>query len=254
MVRFALIMLFWLGSIQLCAGQPTNVSQPLTVLLDDAYPPYSWQEGGESHGFYTRLAEMLFRRAGIPFEIQLYPWKRALSLVDRRKAALAGIYETPERRQRYHFSEPWFSEEVMVYVRREHGFHFEKIKDLRGKRVGVNRGWQVSEDFQDELQNQLFSVHYAANSQDNMKKLLAGRVDCVIVDKLNGDLMIAKLSAQDHIEVLPTPVLVHDSYIMLSRELPPEVSDNILSRINQEIAAMRADGSIALLAETFTKQ
>ncbi len=250
------LWLLYIGFASASEGAISNGKQsanmaPLLVVFDDSYPPYSWDDKGTKKGFYVELSKVLFERAGYPVQLALYPWKRAIRMVDSKNAILAGIYKTPEREKQYSFTQAWFEERVLLYVPTSLPFEFNELFDLRGKKVGINLGWVISSEFQKARKDKLFTVEESATSEENMRKLMRERIDCFIVDELNGDLLVKQLNAKDKLSRLNTPVAVNKSYLMISKNNPHNANNRLTKKLDAVIDEMKADGSLRDIFNTY---
>lgn len=67
----------WLASCGIVF--PTHAAQPVVILCDDSYPPYSYADSGEVKGIYVEIVrEIASRMPGYAVSIQPVPWKRGL--------------------------------------------------------------------------------------------------------------------------------------------------------------------------------
>ena len=117
------------------------------VAIDNANPPFMYQQDNQPMGLYPLIVQAVFARLGEPLSIQAMPWKRALLRGAAGEVGIAGIYQNAERLQVFDYSAPIFEERLLLYVHREKPLQFRGIEDLHGKRIGVIRGWSYTEEF-----------------------------------------------------------------------------------------------------------
>lgn len=113
----------------------------ITVVLDDNYPPYIFRAAdGALQGILKDRWEAWSRKTGIAVHLLAMDWGRALATIKSGEAdVIDTIFETPERRLIYDFSNPYATIAVPIY------FHtsISGISDaasLRGFTVGVKDG------------------------------------------------------------------------------------------------------------------
>jgi polar amino acid transport system substrate-binding protein len=93
--------------------------QTITLIGDDAYPPYSYLSNKAPAGVYVDVIRMIFSK--IPeydVKIKLYPWKRDVNMIKFGKAmGFFPPYFIKNRTSWITYSEPILGETVVVYAR-----------------------------------------------------------------------------------------------------------------------------------------
>ena len=155
-------------------------AQELLVNVDDANPPFMFARDGRAAGVYPVLMAAVFKEMNAEVLISPKPWRRALSEIDAGSAGLGGIYKNSERLKRYDYSEPMFVERVSLYALRSDTSRYAGVADLKGKRVGVIRGWSYGDDFDEARRAGVMVVEEVNSDAQNFSKLAAGRLDVVL--------------------------------------------------------------------------
>jgi polar amino acid transport system substrate-binding protein len=155
-------------------------AQPLVVDVDDANPPFMFARDGQAAGVYPALMQAVFREMKEPVSIEPKPWRRALSEIDAGTAGVGGIYKNSERLKRFDYSEPMFVERVSIYAVQGDANRYTGVADLKGKRVGVIRGWSYGDDFDEARKAGAMEVEEVNSDTQNFAKLAAGRLDAVL--------------------------------------------------------------------------
>jgi polar amino acid transport system substrate-binding protein len=146
-------------------------SEKVVVAVDNGYPPYMYGTEKGAKGLYPRQIKAIFSRLGVEVDVQALPWKRALKSGEEGKAAVGGIYKNKKRLEIYDYSQPIFEETLAIYVRKGNAFPFKDLSDLKGKNIGINRGWSYGEAFDKARKEGLFKVQEANTNQANLQKL-----------------------------------------------------------------------------------
>ena len=148
-------------------------------LLDENYPPYSYFEKGELKGIYPDILKIIDKNLK-EFKIILkpMPWNRALRMVEDGQAEyITDVWYRPAERPYLNYSVPLINEEIIIVSLNNNN----KIwpNDFKNKKVGINRGFAV---FTPE-EKKLIKLEEAGSTEDNIKKLLNGRIDYYATDK-----------------------------------------------------------------------
>ncbi len=119
----------------------TPVSR-ITVVLDDAYPPYVFRdEGGNLRGVLVDDWRLWEEKTGVAVTLVGTDWDKALWFMDHGDAdVIDGIFLTPRRAALYDFSPPYARIEVPVFFPREIGGITNDPRSLLGFTVGVKSG------------------------------------------------------------------------------------------------------------------
>lgn len=220
---------------------------PVPVAVDNAYPPYMFGTN-PAQGLYPEIIRAAFKAENLPVNVAGYPWKRALRLGQERKAAVGGIYQNLKRLQAFDYSDPLFTETLVVCVRKGQGFPFRGLVDLSGKRVGINRGWSYGEVFDSARRAALFTAEEAADNAANLKKLLAGRVDCTIVDVLSLRQILKRMAWHDKIESLEVPAAINSAHLVFAKQAHQR---HVLETFNRGLVKIKANGTYRRIIDRF---
>ncbi|ODN43284.1 substrate-binding periplasmic protein [Piscirickettsia litoralis] len=226
-----------------------------TVLLYTNYAPFSYGSTKSPQGLYPELIKAIFFRMDDDLRIQVFPWKRTLSSAEQGKGFIAGIYKTPKREEIFNYSQPFYVEEVMVFVPTDSAININSSTDLsalKGKNVGLVAGFSYGSTVDAVVKAKLFKEQRANSDILNFKKLLKGRLDAVISAKLTGQTIIAKMKLGNKIKMINVPVNKGDVYIAVSKKLADKVA--VLDRFNKAIESMKQDGSYNKFMEEFIER
>ena len=173
---------------------------------------------GRWQGMGVEVVRTLAARAGDTVRFQLYPWPRALAMVERGQAdILVALYSTPERQRRYaFFDRPLYSDRLVLYQRRGATHHWQgDLRSLAGQRIAVVRGWYYGERF--EQARPLFDVSEVALTENALQMLLHGRVDSVATNARNSTALISSLKLDARVQLLCPDIDQLDAYLAFPR-------------------------------------
>ncbi|HJP29649.1 MAG TPA: transporter substrate-binding domain-containing protein [Candidatus Latescibacteria bacterium] len=233
--------------ISLCSVA-TGQDERITVVVDQAYPPYMYGPADSTQGLYPEMIRAIFDRAGVKAEIVGLPWERALARGREGTAAIGGIYRNEERLQTLDYSDPIFEETLVLYVKKGSAFSFSGFGDLQGKVVGLNRGWSYGEDFDSIRKKGVFRTEEANDNLANFRKLIRGRIDCFIADELSASQIIHQQHLVDLVERAAQPAATNKAYVVLAKKTNKKA---VLEKFNRALGAMRKDGTYERLIGEF---
>nr|WP_295770949.1 transporter substrate-binding domain-containing protein [Rhodoferax sp.] len=217
----------------------------LKVLVASQVAPKMFlEEGGKPTGYVTQVTIAIVRRAGYTPVVDAVPWARAYKLALDGDGVLTGLSKTIERGKIFNFTEAVLEDRVQVITLKKADLKISQFSDLKGKRVGIQRGSSYGEQFEAALP----TLHEDRDSSGDsrLNKLVTERIDAAILSGGNTAVKYyAKLAGVDmSMLTVQTPPLVVDlNYIGIAKTRSDQAE--VISRLNGAIASMRADGSIA---------
>jgi polar amino acid transport system substrate-binding protein len=176
-----------------CAFHATAAATPTEVAIyaDDGYPPYSYVENGQLKGIYTEILKKAFQKMP-EYRVTLIPvpWKRGLKLLETGQGfALYPPYYRPDERPYILYSEPVLTEQVAVFC--SNAIAEKKAlktwpDDYFGLTVGMNAGFLLGgKQFDQAVSTGKIRVDAGTSSRSSLLKLLTGRIDCYVNDRLS---------------------------------------------------------------------
>jgi polar amino acid transport system substrate-binding protein len=223
------------------ATSPAISGAVLQIAGAEDNPPFMYADAkGNPTGLYPVLINAIFKRMGMNINIKTYPWNRALAMGTNGEAPLAGIYKNEERLKIFDYSDAIYPNKILIYVLKGKSFKFASPSDLAGQNIGVMSGWTYGDAFDQAKAAGKFTTEEVANDADNFQKLVLGRVGCIFAESTIADQIIRDQNYGDKVEVLPTPVIVFDAYMVFAKKLN---QGDLLKTFNATLAAMKQDGS-----------
>jgi polar amino acid transport system substrate-binding protein len=240
---------------------------PVTVYADAGYPPYSFVEAGEAVGIYADIMRRAFARMpNYVVTIIPVPWKRGLALLEQGQAvALYPPYRrSQERPWMTPYSEPVLEETVVVICRDE---ILAKPRprwpdDYAGLVIGSNSGFLgMGERFRAAVKQGALTYDDAGTSQQNIQKLVSGRIDCYVNDRrailwaYHRQQDERKVMPGDHPGILVEGAVISKEYGYLGFTSKDEgrfpFKQDFLKEFNTVICSMRASGEIGRIAAEY---
>lgn len=195
----------------------------------------------ENRGVFIRLAEAVAEEAGQELTIALFPTQRVREeFVERHLDVIFPAIDV-SMNSPYLATTAVYSKRIFAFTRTADP-RVLKATDMAGKRVGYTAGFSYSDDV---LSVAGASYQSTITDPQNIKKLLAGRIDVFIGDERSALRAIAEQQADDLVHYERTqPLSEHPVFFAFQRT--PRGSE-LHQRFNQALARMAADGRLAAI-------
>lgn len=235
---------------------PARVAaQEITLVQDNAYPPYMSENDGKPAGIYAVIIEEAYQRLGNDnLVLKAVPWTRATVLVENGHAqGLVGSYFKPKDRPWIrHWSVSLYDEEVSVFCRR--GIARREWRypdDYKGLLFGNVAGYRApGERFFEMVAAGDIKLEEAQTTEQNLSKLVLGRIDCYVVERLATEMLIRQKN-YDNVDIVGT-ASIEPAYIGFSDKWTGPEADAFLQEFDRVLNAMKADGTIARIVASFS--
>lgn len=213
----------------------------LTIGFDEGSPPTMYRSSAQplAHGIYPALVAAAFAAMGRSCEVRGLPFKRLLSDTDADSLLAGAVVRTPDREQRWLFSQPYFMERLSVYTA---GSPFRGLADLMGKRVGVIRGWSYGEAFDTARRQGAFQCEEVPTDASNFGKLLRERLDFAVVTELAGRMLLQLPGFEGRIVAGAAPLGV--TPIHLAVQLKHSGAGALLGAFNSAVDQLYRDSQV----------
>ena len=229
-----------------CAGQKGGTLS----LAADPWPPYV-DPALPGEGVAASVVRTALSRAGFETTFTVAEWSFVLAETKAgRFDALADAWESAERERDFAFSDPYLENEIVLVKKRSAPFSFEQVRT--GERQDLVLGIVRDYAYGDALAPlKRMPTRIDAYLTESLLHLVQGDVDVVLGDaRAVRHHMHEFLRAHEaDLEISPEPMARLPLRLAVARVRPDH--ERILTAFNRELAAMRADGTLAkLLAET----
>ena len=166
------------------------------------YPPYEFhkQIDGKDHivGFDIDIAKEIAKDLGVELEIKDMDFNGLLAALETENVdmVIAGMTPDEERKKSVDFSKVYYDPEQGLLVRDEDKEKYKSIEDLKGMKVGAQKG-TVQEEVANDIEDS--QVKALGKITDLVLELKNGKIDGVILaipvakayDKANPDLSLS---------------------------------------------------------------
>lgn len=192
-------------------------------------------------GALPAIVTEAFRREGVSVAYKFFPLKRLYTLLDEGEIdGAVGAPVSVQRRANFLYSSSLIRVNYNFFARKQEQIRFTSLAALKPYRIGVVRGG-LNET---ELHAAGLTVDAVSDHVQNIRKLLAGRVDLILsVTDYTNHLLQTKTTDQERqkLEMLEPPFAVRDKFFAVSRKRPD--SEKVMALFNRSLARMKKDGS-----------
>ncbi len=198
-----------------------------------------------NQGWVAEVVREAFKRSGITVDMAFKPWARVVA--EAKKGVLSGYfpeYFAEELKQDFVLSDPFPGGPLGFFKRKGEAITYKTLKDLSSYKIGVVRGYVNTAEFDAAAYLQ---KDEAKDDLTNLKKLLAKRIELVVIDKYVGmHILKQDLADQaDQLEFMDPPLEVKDLYVCISKQIPNYQAK--IDAFNEGLKKIKADGTIAAI-------
>lgn len=128
--------------------------------------------------YKRKLLEAVERELGVVFELRMYPWARAERYALDGAGLIFGLPKNADRLHALRYSDVAAYNKLWIVTRSDATFRFNSIEDLRGKSIGVVRGYNYGEEVERARASKLFRTDEdIASRGTRLTRLMLKRVD-----------------------------------------------------------------------------
>ena len=220
----------------------------LTMCTNAAFPPYEfYDEDGNATGIDVEIAKAIGAKLGYDVEIVDIEFAQCIPGVQSGKYdfAAAGMTVTEERQQMVQFTDT-YATGIQVIIAPEDAA-FESLDDIVEANGSVKVGVQMATtgdlyttwDYEDEGKG---TVDRYANGAAAVQALLAGKVDCVVIDNEPAKNFVAQ---NEGLKILDTAYAVEDYAMAFAKD--SAIYDDFNAALNELIA----DGTVQNIIDKY---
>lgn len=211
------------------------------VLQTENFPPFNMAESGKNfareesiRGISTTTVREMFKRAGIAYNMNLrFPWSRIYQqTLEQPNHGLFSTSMTDERRPLFKWVGPIAQYEAVLLAAPGASIRVSSLAGAKAYKVGAYKSSAVSQ----RLESQGLSPINALRDQENINKLLSGKIDLWATS----DPVWRYHAKQEGASGLQTVLSFHTSqlYLALNKDTP----DEVIERLQKALDQMKAEG------------
>jgi polar amino acid transport system substrate-binding protein len=184
----AALLIFLLPAVGSLPSVAT-AAETVELAIEDAWEPYANADGT---GMSSDIVRAAYQAVGIEVKLRVRPYARVL--IEVRNGNVAGglnVAREPSTAPDFLWGqELLFQADPHYYHLTDRPLQAKSAVELQnGERVGVIRGYEYGEQF---FRNDAISKEWVSRHDQNISKLLAGRVEAIIMFDKTANLLLAK--------------------------------------------------------------
>ena len=213
------------------------------VLLTENFPPFNMAVDDKNFarddgidGISTEIVREMFKRAGIGYTLSLrFPWDRLYKLtLDKPSYGLFSTTYTPERQPLFKWVGPLAKTGWVLLSAPGNNISVASLEEAGKYQIGAYKNDAVSQ----HLESQGLKPSNALRDQENIKKLLSGKIDLWATTDPVG----RYLAKQEGVTGLNTVLRFNEAelYLAMNKDTP----DEVIERLQKALDELRAEGFV----------
>ena len=217
--------------------------QPLIYGGNINEPPLGnyYEENGQYIGLVVDYTNALSIELGIPVISEPMIWEQALEALKKGETNLCDMIPSKERAKYFAFSNPIYKLRGIIVAQED---NITGLKDLKGRKVAIQRGDYALECINDEDE---INLTYTDNLGEALNLLYSGSVDAVIGDEPCVRYFINELNYVNNYRIMEKPLYEASCCFAV-----PKNQEELIPIINKAIFAMKGNGTLDKIEEKWS--
>lgn len=250
-------LLLFLSLLFIATPALSKTEETLAVGWELWYPYQYRNENQELVGLDLDIFHAILKRANLTANFAELPWKRHLNYIKTGQMDVAmGASYTKERDSYALFTMSYRQETIKLFVRKGNAKNIllDNLKELSdsGYKIGVEGGYYYGKEYETLIKTTAFRAHITEvlDLEQNIKLLMKGQLDGVLVDPFTMQAFIKKYKMHDAFEQHSLQIYSDDIQIMISKKSNVK---NLLPKINKAIQSLKKDGTLTEIINNWTQ-
>ncbi|MBV8659875.1 MAG: transporter substrate-binding domain-containing protein [Burkholderiales bacterium] len=231
----------------ICVLSPFTYGAHTVSFVSTDYPPYfspALPEGGA----VAAIAKAAFAASGYDMKLTFRPWARLMAETEAGEYdGVVAVWYKADREPYLAFSSPVIDTVIGFYGRVDKPIAVDRLDRLHAYTIGTVRGYANPDVFEAAH----FQTDESVDDLTNLRKLLARRIDLVLIDKALAAELVRKslVNQRAQIEWRNPPVMTMPLYVGIAKKRPDYLET--LAAFNRGLALIRKNGEYARIIERF---
>ena len=220
----------------------------LTMVTNVDFPPYEFYQEGKPVGIDVEIATAIAEKLGLELRVEDIDFDSVIASVEMGKydMALAGLTVSDDRKEQVNFTVSYATGVQVIIV--PEGSPITSVDDLFEDDAFHQIGVQLSTtgdlystwDLEDEG---LASIERFSKGTDAVMALVAGKIDCVIIDNEPAKVFV---SLNPGLKILDTEFALEDYAIAINKN-----NTELLGKVDEALRALIADGTVQAIVDKY---
>jgi polar amino acid transport system substrate-binding protein len=241
----AIPLIFYTG-MSVADTPDLSLKEPLSIRAD-VWFPINGLPNSDKPGYMIEMASIIMKKHGREVDYRTMPWERSLDQVRKGNFdCVVGAYkdDAPD----FLFPElPWGRIETLFYTKHDSNWTYTGIDSLPSISIGTIGGYAYSEEFDAYVeQNKSTSKVQVINAnnalEQNIKKLLAGRIDALVESDLVLEAKLQEMGLEDQLKPAGQLIGTTEMYIACSPD--KKGMNDIVQQLNDGLIQLRDRGEL----------
>lgn len=240
-LTIALVMVLGMSVVAAEAPVATKEEGFLNIATNAEFPPYEYKEDDGFAGIDIEIAGAIAEELGLELKVNDVEFGSIIGGVQTGKydMGIAGMTVTEERLESINFSDSYATGIQVVIVKEDS--EIASVDDLEGKKIGVQQDTTGDiycvDDFGDE------NVTEFKTGADAVQALVAGKVDCVVIDNEPAK---SYVEAAKGLKILETEYVTEEYAICIAKE-----NEELLNAVNGVLAELKESGKLQEIVDKY---
>jgi len=221
----------------------------LHMATNAAFPPYEMvTDDGGYEGIDVEIATKIAEKLGLELVVDDMDFSAVITAVQTGKSdiAMAGMTVTEDRKKNIDFSDTYATGKQVIIVKEDSDI--QSADDLADKMIGTQEATTgyiyCSASVEDGGYGEDHVTAYT-NGAMAVQALVAGKVDCVIIDSQPA---AEYIKANAGLKILETPFVTEDYAIGISKD-----NTALTEAVNKALQELIADGTVQSIVDKYIK-
>lgn len=229
----------------------SSYAEKLSIGWELWYPYQYHNKKQELDGIDIAVTNAILEQLSHQVSFIELPWARHVNYIKTGEIQIAmGASFTPERETFSYYSIPYRSEQVNLYTLKNKPLNINTLDDVIDSEyiIGVESGYFYGDLYDELIKRPEFEKHISEvlDVEQNVKRLLKGKIDALLVDPYTMKSFIKKYRMSDEITNDPIVIYKADIHFMLSKKT---TSLNLLKEFNNAIEELKRTGRLDQILE-----
>lgn len=209
------------------------------ILASDVWPPFTNVEDEKS--IAMDIVKSALRNMDISVQFDIIRFGDVMSGIEASTYdGSAALWINDKRKESLVFSDAYLNNQLILVGRSDSDVSAKSFSEIAGKSIGLVENYSYGDDV---FKANSITVVNGKSDQQNLERLLAKKVDYILVDALLIQYLLNYQvnDVSNFLEIGQSPLIVKSLHFAIDRKI--ENADEIIAQFNKEIKAMIVDGS-----------